>query len=115
MKVLVCGDRHWLGWAAIERELKRLPEGTTVIHGAAQGADTIAAALGVRLGLHMKAVPAEWERFGRAAGPIRNKWMLGMEPDLVLAFHNDIRQSKGTANMIAIARKKGIEVRLFED
>ncbi|KKM24095.1 hypothetical protein LCGC14_1608450, partial [marine sediment metagenome] len=105
----------WLGWAAIERELKRLPAGTTVIHGAARGADTIAAALGVRMGLHVKAVPAEWEQFGRAAGPIRNKWMLQMEPDLVLAFHSDIRQSKGTANMITIARKKGIEVRLFED
>ena len=115
MKVLVCGDRNWLGWAAIERELKRLPAGTTVIHGAARGADTIAADIGIRMGLHVKACPAEWEQFGRAAGAIRNKWMLKMEPDLVLAFHSDIRRSKGTANMIAIARKKGIEVRLFED
>lgn len=115
MKVLVCGDRNWLGWAAIQRELERLPEGATIIHGAARGADTIAATLGVRMGLTVKAVPAHWESFGRAAGPIRNKWMLDMEPDLVLAFHGDIRQSKGTANMIAIARKKGIEVRLFED
>ena len=63
----------------------------------------------------MKACPAEWDTFGKAAGPIRNGWMLKMEPDLVLAFHNDIRQSKGTANMVSIARKKGIEVKIFED
>ncbi|KKN19781.1 hypothetical protein LCGC14_0942300 [marine sediment metagenome] len=115
MKVLVCGDRNWTGWAAIHRELERLPPGTTIIHGAAYGADFIAGITGVRLGFTVKAVPAEWDTFGKAAGPIRNRWMLKMEPDLVLAFHNDIRRSKGTANMVAIARKEGIEVKLFED
>ena len=115
MKVLVCGDRHWTGWAAIQRELGKLPIGATIIHGAAKGADSIAGIIGVRLGLSVKVYPAQWEQFGRAAGPIRNKWMLDAGPDLVLAFHSDIRQSKGTANMIAIAKKAGVEVRLFED
>ncbi len=115
MKVIVCGDRNWLGWAAIERELERLPAGTTIIHGAARGADTIASVLGVRMGFHVKVYPAQWEQFGRAAGAIRNKWMLDAGPDLVLAFHSDIRQSKGTANMIEIAKKAGVEVKLFED
>ncbi|KKK70865.1 hypothetical protein LCGC14_2919710 [marine sediment metagenome] len=115
MKVIVCGDRHWIGWAAIKRELERLPSDTVIIHGAAKGADTIAGVLGVRMGLEVRVYPAEWEQFGRAAGAIRNKWMLDARPNLVLAFHNDIRRSRGTANMIGIARKKGVEVKLFED
>ena len=53
--------------------------------------------------------PAEWNKFGRAAGPMRNKRMLiDGKPDMVFAFHDDIENSKGTANMIKITREAGI-------
>lgn len=55
--------------------------------------------------------PADWKTYGRAAGPIRNRQMLTCgQPDLVLAFHDALEISKGTANMVKIARKAGVPV-----
>lgn len=43
------------------------------------------------------------------AGPIRNKQMLLEErPDKVVAFHNDLSKSRGTADMLRQAEKRGI-------
>jgi len=55
-------------------------------------------------------VLAEWDRYGRAAGPLRNKKMLEEKPDLVVAFTTDIETSRGTANMVKQARQAGIPV-----
>lgn len=115
MKVLVCGDRNWNNYWAIYDVLHRLDRSSVIIHGAARGADTMAGVIAKNLGFaEIVAVPADWEQYGRAAGPIRNKKMLDMDPDLVLAFHSDIQNSKGTLNMVTIAKKKGVEVRIYE-
>ena len=47
MKVLVCGSRKWLEQKPIERELRKLPPGTIVVHGACRGADNIAGYVGL--------------------------------------------------------------------
>lgn len=115
-RILVCGDRNWSDSQAIERELSKLPSDSLIIHGACRGADELAAQIAVRLGLKVLAFPAEWHRYGRAAGPIRNRRMLGEgRPDWVLAFHRDLARSKGTANMIALARKAGIPFSVFRE
>lgn len=45
---------------------------------------------------------ADWTRYGRAAGPIRNAVMFAAaRPDIVVAFPG----GTGTANMVSIARK----------
>lgn len=50
---------------------------------------------------------AEWEKYGNAAGVIRNERMLTkFKPDMVLAFPGDA----GTTNMKALARAAGIPV-----
>ena len=86
---------------------------TIYIHGDARGADRLAGVVAEGLGFEVIAVPADWDKHHRAAGPIRNKKMLSMRPMVVLAFHADISQSKGTKHMIEIARKAGIETRVF--
>lgn len=105
MRVLVCGDRHWNDYKIIRRELLNFPKGTVVIHGNAKGADSIAGAITLELGLKEEKYDAEWDIYGKAAGPIRNRRMLHEgEPDVVLAFHKDIESSKGTKDMVSIAR-----------
>lgn len=84
-----------------------------VVHGDALGADRLGGEMAKGLGLRVIPVPAEWKRYGRGAGPIRNKKMLFMGIDLVLAFHADISRSKGTKHMILIAKKAGIDVEVF--
>ena len=113
MKVLVCGSRNWKRKESILKELEKLPKDTIIIHGAARGADLIAGDIAQHLGLTVKEFPADWDKYKKAAGIIRNKQMLEEKPNLILAFHENIESSKGTAHMIKIASEAGIEVRLF--
>ena len=116
MKVLVCGDRNWTNRQLIERELRRFdPKTTIIIHGAARGADTIAGEIATSLGFQVMPFPADWDRLGRAAGPIRNREMLKQQPDRVLAFHNNLDKSKGTADMVSIARRALVPVEVFQE
>ncbi len=109
MRVLVCGDRNWTDVELIRDNLPH--ETTVVIHGACRGADKIGGEVAESLGIPVEVFPAQWKRYGRGAGPIRNKQMLDEgKPDLVLAFHPDLLKSKGTRNMVTLARKKGLPV-----
>ena len=48
--------------------------------------------------------PAEWDKYGKAAGVLRNQQMLDEGyPDLVVYFHKDLENSKGTKDMVTRA------------
>jgi len=94
----------------IWRYINTLAEDTIVIHGGAKGANTIARGLAYSRGLQVIKVEAQWSIYGRAAGPIRNKAMLDLNPDLIIYFHNDLMGSKGTRNMVEMATQAGIAV-----
>lgn len=114
MRLLVCGSRYWIPLNPVKRELKRLRP-TVVIHGGANGADYLAGEAAKQLGIPVEMYRAEWDLYGRSAGPIRNRKMLKEgKPDLVLAFHENIKRSKGTADMLAIAKKAGVKTKLIE-
>lgn len=112
--MLFCGSRDWRDEYAIWEQLEKLPEGTVIVHGAARGADTIAGAVAERMGFEVEAYPAEWRKFGRSAGPIRNRQMADSGIDLCVAFHEDIANSRGTADMVNVCRKRGIPVEIIE-
>lgn len=112
--ILITGDRDWNNYWVIYDVLFKLDRDSIIIHGAAKGADTMAGIIAKNLGFKdVIPVPAEWEKYGKAAGPIRNKKMLDMEPELVIAFHNDLENSKGTKNCVEEAEKRGIEVKVI--
>ena len=119
MKVLVCGSRKWVDPKPVERELRKLPPGTVVIHGGCRGADNVSGGVARSLGFPVRVYPADWDQFGRAAGHVRNQQMLDEEHtesepiDLVLAFHKDPNLGRGTRDMVARSRKAGIEVQTF--
>lgn len=116
MRVLVCGDRNWTDKGAIELLLRSLPEGSTLIHGCCRGADMIAHEIAKEIGMEIVTFPAAWDRFGKKAGPIRNERMLlEGKPDRVVAFHDDLRRSKGTAHMVKIAMKAGIYTAVYPE
>lgn len=65
-----------------------------------------------RRGISSISFPADWTKYGRRAGPIRNYQMLKEgRPDCVVAFLH--AGSRGTAHMISIAQKAGIEVKVI--
>lgn len=65
------------------------------------------------LGLDVVEVPANWTRYGKAAGPIRNDRMLKFKPHLVIAFHEDIESSRGTKDTVTKARNLGIQTEVI--
>jgi len=98
MRLLVCGSRDWTDSKRIMRELGRLlgHDGSpgVVIHGAALGADKLAGTCALALGASGEPFPADWDRYGRSAGPRRNEQMLREgRPDRGLAFGRLYRET----------------------
>lgn len=109
MKVLVTGGRDYIDRAEMFSVLNALHQDediTHVIHGGAMGADSLAGNWARLHGVQEVRCLANWQAHGRAAGPIRNRRMLDLGPDLVLAFPG----GSGTASMIRIAKEQGVEV-----
>jgi YspA, cpYpsA-related SLOG family len=83
-RLLVTGSRTWDDDAVIEHALAavlaRHPEGVLLVHGACpRRADAIAVACAARtLGFQVEAHPADWHRYGRAAGQRRNAEMVAL-------------------------------------
>ena len=117
MKVLVCGSRTYSDWLFMEGVLESLHVQTpidVIIEGEAVGADSMAREWARYMGITTWKFPADWTKYGKAAGPIRNKEMLDKGPDLVLAFvDKPLAESRGTANMVKIAQEAGVEVRVY--
>lgn len=112
MVILVTGDRNWVNKTVIKIVLSTFNDCTfndknnVIVHGAARGADTLAGIVARELRMQVKEYPAKWSEHGKSAGPIRNKLMYDSEhPDIVIAFHNDLENSKGTKHMVGIAKK----------
>lgn len=114
--LLVTGSRYWTDPEPIRALLAALPPRSVVLHGAARGADAIADRLALEMRIHVRAFAADWTNDGKAAGPIRNRRMLGHLIALrsegyairVAAF--PLRSSRGTWDMVQIARAAGVEV-----
>jgi hypothetical protein len=111
--ILVCGSRTWTDLAAIEWHLLDLPPGTPIVHGAARGADALADLAAEYWGRPRRAYPADWRRFGKGAGPMRNQQMLDRErPTRALAFRMP-GSSPGTDDMIRRLEAAGIPVTII--
>lgn len=115
MRVLVCGGRKFGQGAGESRALYRAMNAahahkpiTTLIHGAASGADSLAGAWAAsQRDIEIIEFPANWKTHGRAAGHIRNARMLEEgKPDGIIAFPG----GPGTADMTRRARRAGLPV-----
>jgi hypothetical protein len=88
---------------------------SVVIEGEAKGADEMARDVANALHIPVEAYPAEWETYGRAAGPIRNQQMLDNgAPDLVVYFAVNLETSVGTRDMVRRAEKARVPVLSWE-
>lgn len=115
MRILFCGDREWSNYKVICDIMAEFSP-DVVIEGEAPGADSAARDAAEYFGIPVLPFPANWKKYGRAAGPIRNKQMLVEgKPDIVVAFHNDIQNSKGTLNMVNQAQKQNIKVFVYNE
>ena len=108
---MVSGSRDWTDASKIREAFSFFPGSHTLIHGAARGADTIAAEVAKSLGWTVTAYPADWKKLGKAAGIIRNQTMIDSKPDILLAF--PLPSSRGTYDAINKAHKADLGVWVY--
>lgn len=112
-KVIIAGGRDFGNYELLKEKCDyylqhKLREGRVVIiSGHASGADSLGERYAQERGLECEQYPADWKTHGKAAGPIRNKVMAEVA-DALIAFWDG--QSRGTANMINLAKSKGLKV-----
>ena len=108
MKIIIAGGRDFDNYLhLLEAVVKSGFDITEVVSGGAPGADTLGELFARDMDLSMKRFPADWNRHGRAAGPIRNGEM-ALYADALIAMWDGV--STGTANMIKQATERGLKV-----
>ena len=78
-----------------------------IVSGAARGADTLGELYAKERGYLLTRFPADWDTYGRSAGPLRNREMAEYA-DALIAF--PIGKSPGTRDMIRQARQLDLHV-----
>ncbi len=112
-RILITGSRDWLDQQTIKAALDEHWDPVAVlVSGACRtGADMLCESYWTMRGGTVEQHEADWKRFGRAAGPMRNKHMVDLGADLCLAFLRG--DSPGTTGTIGLARAAGIPVKVF--
>ena len=114
--IIVCGSRRLTTDEPVVLALSGERGTTIAIHGDAEGADTIAAKWLTKWGLRVIAMPAQWDRDGNKAGPIRNAHMLDVLLALracgydVAVYAFPCPESKGTWDMVRRANIANVPV-----
>lgn len=118
--VIAAGGGRDLAWPhqRVAAELLARSGGRLVhllLHGGARGADAAIGRAAHQLGWSALVVPAQWQRHGRAAGPIRNRALLEQAVARALAHSSPGRQvsvlvvafpgGAGTASLVQQARR----------
>lgn len=118
-RVLICGDRRWSNYDLILRCVQKAnatEQIDVIIEGEAEGADKMGRKAGEACGIPIMPFKANWNKYFRAAGPIRNQQMLDEgKPTEVWCFHNDLPNSKGTADMFHRSLKAKLLVYAIRD
>lgn len=80
---------------------------STVLSGTAKGADKFGEIWAECADIPIERYPANWDKYGKSAGYIRNEQMAENASALIAVWDG---KSKGTMHMIAIAASKGLKM-----
>lgn len=107
MKVIIAGSRHmpFSAYPLIQQAVDKSGFAVTeVVCGLAKGADTYGAKWAYHAGIPRKNFPADWEKHGKGAGPIRNGEMADYADALIVFIWDG---SRGSANMLKQMQDRG--------
>ncbi len=101
MKTIIAGGRDFKDYNLLKKQVDYYREHkgtiTEVVSGGAAGADSLGEMYAIENNIPIKVFNADWNKHGRAAGPMRNKQMADYADVLIAVWDG---QSKGTKNMI---------------
>ena len=114
-RVIIAGTRTYDDYETLKAyadyKLSRIEEDIEIVSGSARGADALGERYAKEKGYSVKRFPAEWERYGKRAGPRRNEAMAEYA-DALLAYWDG--ESRGTKNMIELAKASGLKVGVYQ-
>jgi len=103
MKTIIAGSRTIQSKKLFDSIIEKYPSPVTeVVCGMAAGVDRLGYDWAVEKGIPVKEFPADWDEYGKGAGPIRNKQM-GEYADAAIIIWDG--KSRGTKNMMNIMIK----------
>ena len=107
-RIVIGGCRNYNDYTLFSEYVKSclsefISDNVTIISGHCSGVDCMAERYAKENGLKCLVYPADWGKYGRAAGPIRNKALVE-NSDAIIAFWDG--KSKGTKNLIDIAARQ---------
>lgn len=108
MRTIIAGSRHIIDMRELHNALANCDwKITRVVSGNARGADTLGEKWAEENNIPLEKYPANWGRYPRLAGHIRNSEM-AENADALIALWDGI--SNGTGHMIDTARRKKLKV-----
>ena len=113
MRVIIAGSRS-VTQDQVNEAFARCPWAssvTCVVSGGARGADKYGEVLAANLGIQVEIYQPEWSRYGKQAGPVRNREMARNAEGLIAIWDG---LSRGTENMINLAKKAGIRIYVLQ-
>lgn len=118
IKLICAGCRDFCDYDLLVERLDRFrilreDDEIEIVSGTCKGADKMGEWYAKEHGLSCKRFPAEWKRFGKSAGPIRNRKMAEYATNLI-AFWDGNKSHSGTWNMIVTAQKLGLSVEVVQ-
>lgn len=111
MKTIIAGSRDIIDYGLVTEAMNRIDwDVTEIVSGGARGIDTLGERWASDNNVSLKIFPADWDTYGKAAGPIRNAQMAKYADALVAIWDG---KSRGTSNMIGEAKDLGLKVVVF--
>lgn len=114
MRIIIAGSRTFNDYPLLVKRVDSLLLGLTdieIVSGTAMGADRLGEKYANEKGYLLKQFPADWNRLGKSAGPIRNEQMAEYA-DMCIVFWDG--ESRGTSNMIENAEKHGLILKIIQ-
>lgn len=117
VRLLISGGRDYADRETLYRVLDSFASAlnfTVLIEGEAPGADTLGREWAEERHIPVLKFPADWNRHGKAAGPIRNQQMLDEgKPGFLVAFPTPA--SRGTWDMVRRCETAGIPTYIYKE
>lgn len=113
MKVIIAGGRNYSDYTELCNICDAVLKGTSdieIVSGTARGADSLGERYALERGHDLKKFPADWSKYGKSAGYIRNKQMAEYADGLIAFWDGE---SKGTLHMINLAKERSLKVRIY--
>lgn len=113
-RVIIAGSRNFQDYDLLREKCdnilfsKCIDHSIVIVSGTARGADRLGERYASERGYCLRRFPAEWDKYGKAAGHIRNARMAA-NADALIAFWDGM--SSGTRNMIDFAMIRRLAVR----